>query len=159
MRVKTFLRRNSWLGHTACLMAGFALASSVLAADGDIIIMREVQPRNATRAPLVPDPNPQVINPKPNAVIDRALGGMATPGELSDGDFAAVTGGHGMPQHGLSSPHQLASERHLQPSGGAAALPSSPAAGHSGGALGGVAGQINRGLQQGLRPLQGLNGR
>lgn len=159
MQVKKSLCIACWLGLLVSVMSGFALAPSALAADGDIIIMREVQPRSATRPPLAPDPNPQVINPKPNAVIDRALGGMAMPGELSDGDFAAVTGGHGMQQQGMSSPRALTTERHLQPKAGAGALPSSPAAGHSGGALAGVAGQVNRSLQQGLRPLQGLGGR
>jgi hypothetical protein len=81
-------------------MSAVGLASPALAAGGDIIILREVQPRSATREPLIPDPNPHVVNPKPNAIIDRALRGMVMPPELSDSDFAAVTGSYGLPQQG-----------------------------------------------------------
>lgn len=142
----------------AALLAGLCPAPAALSAGGDIIIQRTVQPRVATRSPMIPDPNPLVVNPKPNSVINQGLEGMAAPGELSDNDFAGITGGHSswrargafadLPSSGRSPQH-----------GGGAGVPASPAAGHSGGALGSIDGQINRSLQQGLRPLQGLSGR
>lgn len=154
MQLRNALRSRFGSTHLAGVISGLIFASSVLAADGDIIILREVQPRSATRPPLVADPNPQVVNPKPNAVLDQAMG------ELTDGDFAAVTGGHGLRQQGMPAPREvLIAERGFQPGSGAGALPASRAAGHSGSGLGAVAGQVNRSLQQGLRPLQGLNGR
>lgn len=159
MLLKNFPPRKCLLGCLAWVMSAVGLASPALAAGGDIIILREVQPRSATREPLIPDPNPHVVNPhvvnpKPNAIIDRALRGMVMPPELSDSDFAAVTGSYGLPQQGVSTPRELAVERHFKSKSDAGPLPSSPAAGYAGSGLGGVAGQINRSLQHGLRPLQ-----
>lgn len=142
-----------------CLLPSITLTAPAFSADGDIIILREVQPRSATRPPLVPDPNPHVVNPKPNSVINQGLRGMAAPTELSDSDFAGVTGGHGI-QRQLSNAtsHSLQSTS-MQHGSGRANLPASPAASHSGAGLGNLDGQINRSLQQGLQPLQGLFGR
>jgi len=146
----------------AYVVAGMALltiATMVLpasAAGGDIIISREVQPRAATRKELVPDPNPHLVNPKPNTVIESGLQGGRL-GELSDSDFAGVTSGTRLPAQLLQAPmrttHQSTSDivRHV---GGASQTP----LGHSGsGALNNIDGQVNRSVQQGLRPLQILH--
>lgn len=135
------------------LLAGALVASPASAANGDIIISREVQPRAATRKELVHDPNPQLVNPKPNAVIHSGLRSGHI-GELDDSDFAAVTSGTRLPQQLLDSQmprvQQSASDvaRHV---GSAGHNP----VGHSGnGALSNINGQVNRSVQQGLRPLQ-----
>ncbi|WP_373187472.1 hypothetical protein [Halopseudomonas sp.] len=134
------------------LLAGALVASPVIAANGDIIIGREVQPRHATRKELVPDPNPQLVNPKPNTVIERGLQGFRI-GELNDSEFAAVNSGSRLPQqieNQMPRVQQSASDvtRH----GGTAGH--NPV-GHSGtGALSNINGQVNRSVQQGLQPLQ-----
>lgn len=159
MHINDFSRTRYLLLCLFCLISGLGLTTSAVAANGDIIIQREVQPRSATRPPLVPDPNPHVVNPKPNSVINQGLSGMAAPAELSDSDFAGITGGQGI-QRQVSNASTLSLQgTHLRHGNGRSSLPDSPAAGHSGGGLGNLDGQINRSLQQGLRPLQGLFGR
>lgn len=134
--------------------ASLVLPATAAAADGDIIISREVQPRAAIRLELAPDPNPQVVNPKPNAIIDSGLRGNRLVGELDDSEFAAGTSGTRLSQQLISNQIPRAQQpssdagRHVGVSG------QNPV-GHSGsGALGNVNGQINRSVQQGLRPLQ-----
>lgn len=124
------------------------------AAGGDVIITREVQPRAATRQELVPDPNPQKVNPDHSAQIRRSLG---VSGEVSDGEFAGVTTGTT-----LRGGVQIFAPG-ADPVGGAL-MPGRDGTGVSGGAksgggLGGVGrigGDVNRSVQQGLRPLQNL---
>lgn len=147
-----------------CLLPAIVMTPPAFAAGGDIIIIREVQPRSATRPPLVPDPNPHIVNPKPNAVIDQGLSNLTAPGELSDSDFANITGGHGI-QHHLTNPQgPHAVGEHVQ-HGSAGVnqqnIPASPGASHIGGSRLGnnIDGQVNRSLQQGLSPLQQLQGR
>lgn len=131
-----------------CCVAGLACAlqASVQAAEGDVIISREVQPRIATRAALAPDPNPLSVNPGRSVVNATA--------ELGDSDFASVSSGLALPQQLLGN----TLGNHLQ-----APLQSSVpglSASHSGGGGGaGVAAQVNRSVQQGLRPLQMLGER
>lgn len=117
------------------------------AGDGDVILTRTVQPRVATRAPLVPDPNPVKVNVSPASQIERQTG------ELSDADFANVSGSLGnqgrmfnLDNSGVLNSSQL---RH-----------SGTSSGHRAGtATSGLGGQINRTVQQGLSPLQNLGGR
>jgi len=125
-------------------------APLAMAEPGQIIITRDVQPRSATRPALVPDPNPKTVNP--GAITTGAMV------ELSDGDFASVSTGSVLPGLVVGSPQiggQLQIER--MPSQN---LPGMSAV-HGGarGADGGISGQVNRPLQQGLRPLQQLGGR
>lgn len=135
------------------LLAGASLVLPATAADGDIIISREVQPRAAARKELVPDPNPQRVNPRPDAVIDNGLrNGLMD--ELTDSDFAAVTSGTRLSTRLVQTPvsgtaqGSLGIARYLD---GASKSP----LGHSGnGALNDIDGQVNRSVQQGLRPLQ-----
>ena len=75
-------------------------------------------------------------------------------GELNDSEFAAVHSGTQLPSQLLGNQMPLA----LQPSADAArqaGVAGHNPVGHSGnGALGNVSGQVNRSVQQGLRPLQ-----
>lgn len=125
-------------------------APLAMAEPGQIIITRDVQPRSATRQAVVPDPNPKTVNP--DAITTGAMV------ELSDGDFASVSTGSVLPGLVVGSPQAggpLQIER--TPSQN---LPGMSAV-HGGarGADGGISGQVNRSLQQGLRPLQQLGGR
>ncbi len=122
--------------------------SALQAADGDVIISRDVQPRAATRAPLVPDPNPRAVNASPNHYMSGGLlGGV----ELDDQDFAAIRTGSELTQH-LLAPQ---SNSLTAPSASSHSRLPGLAPGHAGGnATAGVGAQINRSVQQGLRPLQ-----
>lgn len=117
------------------------------AGDGDVILTRTVQPRVATRAPLVPDPNPIKVNVSPANQIERQTG------ELSDADFANVSGSLGTQGRMLNLDNSGAlNSSQLRHSG--------TSAGHSAGSSSsGLGGQINRTVQQGLSPLQNLRGR
>jgi len=138
----------TWLVSTAIAAM---LSGPVIADDGQIVIMRTVQPRTATRPALVPDPNPRVVKTSPQAYVDinNAIAG----GELNDSDFARVNSGMTSSMHiltGNSGPLQQNSginqriTRATSGIGGKAG---------GGGATGGIAGSVNRGVQQGLKPL------
>lgn len=131
---------NCCIGALACV-----LQASAQAGEGDVIITREVQPRVATRTALVPDTNPLSVNPG-RSVIEATA-------ELADGDFANVSSGLALPQQllGNSLGHQVQTPlQHSMPGLGAS---------HGGGGGSGVAAQVNRSVQQGLRPLQMLGDR
>tara|TARA_R110002020_G_scaffold31036_8_gene97307 strand:- start:3140 stop:3550 length:411 start_codon:yes stop_codon:yes gene_type:complete len=129
-----------------------ATPSQLVAADGDIILIRQVQPRAAARPPVVPDPNPRVVNPKPSTYIGEDLQMRSMPGELNDNDFAAVTSGTRMTQQMLTP---LSQGHHSSTSGAAnhSSIAGNNPVGHSGSALGSIDGQVNRSIEQGLRPL------
>ena len=143
------------------LASAFAvLLSGPVSADneGQIIVMREVQPRAATRPPLVPDPNPRVVKTSPEAYVSGGIGNAITNGELDDSDFAHVNSGMAASQRmltGSSGPLQqtgISNQRVTSATSGIGGK-----AGGGGG--GGIAGTVNQGVQQGLRPLmQGLPG-
>lgn len=139
-------------GLLLCLCLG-ASAPCALADNGDIVITRDVQPRVATRAPLVPDPNPVTINVSPHEQVTRQTQRIdQTPGELSDSDFANINSGLSLPNRllGTGNPQALTSTLQ-QRSGGP---------GHSAGSVSsGIGTQINRSVQQGLSPLQNLGAR
>lgn len=145
---------SGWLGCIAvAAMSVLAVPGQLLAADGDIILTRQVQPRAAVRPPVVPDPNPRVVNPKPSSYVGEGLHMRSVPGELSDSDFAAVTSGTRMTQQLLAPTGQ---GRHANAPGlvnHASGAGNNPV-GHSGGAVGNIDGQVNRSIEQGLRPLQ-----
>ncbi|MCU1718560.1 hypothetical protein [Pseudomonas sp. 5P_3.1_Bac2] len=138
----------------AVLIALSAPLTQVTAEPGDIIISREVQPRTATRAPMVPDPNPLVSNP--GAITHRV-----TTGELSDADFAAVATGAALSNTsagsvlgGASTSTEPMQPQHMP------GVASDHRAGNGGssGASSNLSGQLNNRIQQGLRPLQQLGG-
>lgn len=170
------MKRLIWMGKgltvTAALCAALVMNSPLLLADeGDIVIIRTVQPRNATRLPLTPDPRPMAINPRtltdtqtqgqPKAIgsiVKRSLNG-----ELNDNDFSTVSSGQGLnsagrllqvPTPSLGSTLPGTTNQAVNGSG---VLPGASNAG-GGAALANVPGQINRSLQQGLRPLHMLTG-
>lgn len=140
-------------------LAGLALCVAtqlpVQGAEGDIILSRQVQPRAAARQELVPDPNPQIVNPRRDVLLERALESGLAPTEISDRDFAGIISGSrfsgalGVLPAGVSASHTA-------PTGGGAAG-FNPAR-HAGAAAGRAGGQVNRSIQQGLRPLQILGG-
>lgn len=128
-------------------LAFFSTPFGLRAEQGDIVITREVVPRVATRAPLAEDPNPRVSNP--------GLVTLKATGELSDGDFAAVSTGSPLIESAVTNAvtNNLIQVQRFP----AQNMPHSGAARGAGQA--GVAGQVNRSIQQGLRPLQQLGGR
>ncbi|MFA5678823.1 MAG: hypothetical protein WC953_10530 [Pseudomonas sp.] len=129
------------------------------AADGDIIISREVQPRAAARQELVPDPNPQVANPDHSARVNRAVQG-ARLSELSVSDFAGVSSGSSLANglHIFAQPVQPGSQAPGR--GGVGVMGSAGnAAGRATGGVSRVGGSVNRSVSQGLRPLQNLQGK
>ncbi|MEJ6655107.1 MAG: hypothetical protein QNL70_03760 [Pseudomonas sp.] len=141
-------------------LAGLALCIAtqlpVHGADGDIIISRQVQPRAAARQELVPDPNPLVANPRRDAMLNQALDAGLAPTEMSDRDFAGISSGSRISNTFSNLPLGAGPANPVPTGGGAAGL--NPA-GHGGGAAGNAGGQVNRSIQQGLRPLQILGGK
>ena len=135
----------------ALVLATQGAATGSLAADGVIVISREVQPRMATRAPMIPDPNPRTVNANPSSTVQRAVNSY----ELNDVDFAGVTSGASLHRQILPSTHLPGLSGSSQSS--AQGLPGMRA-GHGGGAGSSVSNQINRSLQQGLAPLKILTG-
>lgn len=133
------------------VLSGIGGAIPAYAADGIIVITRDVQPRVATRPALIPDPNPRTVNANPSSTVIRATNSY----ELSDADFAGITSGSSLQRQmlpggqlrGLSSSSQTSSH----------GLPGMRA-GQGGGAGSSVSNQINRSLQQGLAPLKLLTG-
>jgi hypothetical protein len=156
----------------AVLLCGSLLADApLLAGDGDIIIIRTVQPRSATRLPLTPDPKPLAINPrdlsgKPAQNHTSNIGNTVTRslGELSDGDFAGISSGQGLGGAGRALNAPSAGAVNHQPNGitnqtlNGNVGQANHRNGGGGAGLAGVPSQVNRSLQQGLRPLQMLTG-
>lgn len=130
-------------------------ALPALAAGGDIIISRQVQPRSAVRQELVADPSPQVVNPRREALLQRSLDGGLSTTELSDGDFAQVSSGSR-----FAHPLQGAGQAVQGPlsSGSTVGASGLNPAGHSGGA-GRAGATVGRSIQQGLGPLRLLQAR
>ncbi|WP_304640837.1 hypothetical protein [Pseudomonas sp.] len=126
-----------------CSLLAFATVP-ILAEPGQIIISRDVAPRVATRPALVPDPNPQTVNP--------AASTMGATAELSDGDFASVATGLAQPRlvNGNPVPTSTNPPDGLIPHH----VPGMGASRGNQGSDGGISAQVNRPLQQGLRPLQ-----
>ncbi|UJJ33305.1 hypothetical protein HV822_02035 [Halopseudomonas maritima] len=123
------------------------------AADGDIIIQRQVQSRIATRAPLLPDPNPEIVNPGTDARRMAA--------EMSDADFANVASGAALRGHYVES--QITQGLVPNHSGSVLAGPQSGTqtvggGGGGGGAVSGpaISGTINQSIKQGLGPLNAI---
>ncbi|MGG2397836.1 hypothetical protein ACJRW5_12940 [Pseudomonas sp. SH1-B] len=129
-----------------CWVCAAVLLNTAQAGEGDVIISRDVQPRVATVNPIVPDPNPRLINP---GNITSSV-----TGELGDRDFAGISSGLALPRRLLDG--------HLgtQLPGPSHQVFSVMGPGHSSRTRGnGISEQVNRSVQQGLRPLQHLGGR
>ena len=132
------------------LLVGCALGSSfslpVQAENGIVIITRDVQPRMATRAPLVPDPSPVTVNTNPSAHI------LKQTNELSDGDFAGISSGAGISSLVTQQTNNLGGHISNQTQ-----LPNL-AGGRSTGGGNGISNMVNSNVQRGLAPLQILTG-
>ena len=132
------------------LLIGCALGSSVCmpvqADNGIIIIKRDVQPRMATRAPVMPDPSPTTANANPSKEI------LAQTSELSDGDFASVASGSSITRLVAQGTSNLSGNITNQTQ-----LSNLPA-GRSGNAGGGIANMVNSSVQQGLGALKVITG-
>lgn len=127
------------------------------AAGGDIIISRDVKPRAAARQELVPDPNPHRVNPNQDPLINRAVSGGQAPLEISDRDFAGVTTGTSL-THGVHIFAQPVDQSTGTPMPGRAGLgvTGNSSVGRATGATSRVGSEVNRSVQQGMRPLQNL---
>ncbi|WP_397453514.1 hypothetical protein [Pseudomonas sp. NA-150] len=125
---------------------GSCLSLPTLAADGIIVILRTVQPRNATVQPMVPDPNPTTANANPSKYI------LPQTNELSDGDFANVSTGMNVRNSMIPGGTVLNSINNGQ------TQTPGMAAGHSGGANNGIANMVNQNVQQGLGALKVITG-
>ncbi|MHC8401201.1 hypothetical protein ACYZTX_17465 [Pseudomonas sp. MDT1-17] len=132
------------------LLIGCALGSSVClpvqADNGIIIIKRDVQPRMATRPPLMPDPSPTTVNANPSKQT------LAQTNELSDGDFAGVASGAGISRLVTQNTNNLGGNISNQTQ-----LSNLPA-GRSGNSGNGIANMVNSNVQQGLGALRIMTG-
>lgn len=132
------------------LLIGCALGSSVClpvqADNGIIIIKRDVQPRMATRAPLMPDPSPTTANANPSKHI------LSQTNELTDGDFAGVASGAGISRMVTQNTNNLGGNI-----GNQTQLSNLPA-GRSGNSGNGIANMVNSSVQQGLGALKVITG-
>jgi hypothetical protein len=137
-------------GLTRLLLLGCALGSSislpVQADNGIIIIKRDVQPRMATRAPVMPDPSPTIANANPSKQVLRQTN------ELSDGDFASVASGAGISRLVTQNTNNLGGNISNQTQ-----LSNLPA-GRSGNSGNGIANMVNSNIQQGLGALRVVTG-
>lgn len=143
------------IGLTICLATQF----QAQAADGDIIISRDVQPRSAIRQELVPDPNPQLVNPNRQSQINSSLSTGKRALEISDNEFAGVHSGSS-PIQGLHIfPQSLNQSTGAQsPGRGVIGNTGNNTTGRAVGGAVRAGDQVNRSVQQGLRPLQNLKG-
>nr|WP_189691618.1 MULTISPECIES: hypothetical protein [Pseudomonas] len=132
------------------LLAGCALGASLAlpaqADNGLIVITRDVQTRNAVRAPLIPDPSPVTVNTNPSAQILRQTN------ELSDGDFASISSGAGISSLITQQTTNLGGNISTQNQ-----LPNL-AGGRSTGSGSGIANMVNSNVQQGLGVLKSIGG-
>ena len=132
------------------LLIGCVLGSSVSlpvqADNGIIIIKRDVQPRMATRAPVIPDPSPTTANANPSRQVLRQTN------ELSDGDFASVASGAGISRLVTQNTNNLGGNITNQ-----SQLSNLPA-GRSGNSGNGIANMVNSNIQRGLGALKIVTG-
>jgi hypothetical protein len=129
-------------------VSGASFSLPAHAGDGVIVLQRTVQPHVATRSLMRPDPNPTTVNTNVSSRVTGALDN----GELSDGDFANVTSGATI--NHLLMPNGTLHGLNTVDRGVSTGLGAS----HSGGATGGIGGQVTRSVQQGLAPLRMMTG-
>nr|WP_194790682.1 hypothetical protein [Pseudomonas sp. UFMG81] len=137
-------------GMSCLLLVGCALGASLSltaqAENGVITIIRDVQVRQATRAPLIPDPSPTTVNANPSAQVIKQTN------ELSDGDFASISSGAGISSLVTQQTNNIGGNMSHQNQ-----LPNL-AAGRGTGSGNGIANMVNSSVQRGLAPLQMLTG-
>lgn len=137
-------------GITRLLLVSCALAASVSlpvqADNGIIVITRDVQTRNATVAPLIPDPSPTTVNANPSAHV------LKQTSELSDGDFAGISSGAGISSMVTQQTNNLGGNLANQNQ-----LPNM-AGGRGSGGGNGISNMVNSSVQRGLGTLQILTG-
>ncbi|GGI95408.1 hypothetical protein [Halopseudomonas pertucinogena] len=140
------------IGLAICVLTQF----QARAADGDILISREVQPRAAARQELMPDPNPQVVNPEHSTQIRNNIRSARNPMEISDRDFANVTSGTSLGR-GVQVFNQTRAQKHNNLRGaGGLGITAGAGGARAGGGTARIGNDVNRSVQQGLRPLQNL---
>ncbi len=127
-----------------CLFAALSLTAQ--ADKGIIIITRDVQTRNATVPPLIPDPTPTTVNANPSAQVLRQTN------ELSDGDFASISSGAGISSIITQQTDNLGGNLGQQTQ-----LPNL-SGGRGTGSGNGISNMVNSSVQRGLAPLQILTG-
>ena len=133
--------------HYLLLFYLFAALSLTAQADkGIIIITRDVQTRNATVPPLIPDPTPTTVNANPSAQVLRQTN------ELSDGDFASISSGAGISSMITQQTNNLGGNLGQQTQ-----LPNL-SGGRGTGSGNGISNMVNSSVQRGLAPLQILTG-
>jgi len=137
-------------GFIRLLLIGCAFSSvislPVQAADGIIVIQREVQTRNATRRPMVPDPTPLTVNANPSRQVISATN------ELSDSDISGISSGASIASTITRATGTLSGNIN-----GQTQLPGL-SAGHSAGSGNGIANRIDGTIQQGLGSLNVIGG-
>ena len=141
-------KRDKRLHHL--LLVGCVLGSLSLTAQADngiIIIKRDVQVRNATIPPLIPDPSPTTVNANPSAYV------LKQTNELSDGDFASISSGAGISNMITQQTNNLGGNL-----GNQNKLPNLSGGRGTGGSGNGIANMVNSSVQRGLAPLQILTG-
>ncbi|WP_426807921.1 hypothetical protein ABOC32_16065 [Pseudomonas sp. WOUb67] len=132
------------------VMVGCVLGSLSLTAQADngiIIIKRDVQVRNATVPPLIPDPSPTTVNANPSAYV------LKQTNELSDGDFASISSGSGISNMITQQTNNLGGNL-----GNQNQLPNLSSGRGTGGSGNGISNMVNSSVQRGLAPLQILTG-
>ena len=132
------------------VLVGCVLGSLSLTAQADngiIIIKRDVQVRNATIPPLIPDPSPTTVNANPSAYV------LKQTNELSDGDFASISSGAGISNMITQQTNNLGGNL-----GNQNQLPNLSGGRGTGGAGNGISNMVNSSVQRGLAPLQILTG-
>ncbi|MFF7064604.1 hypothetical protein [Pseudomonas sp. NPDC008258] len=132
------------------VLVGCVLGSLSLAAQADngiIIIKRDVQVRNATIPPLIPDPSPTTVNANPSAYV------LKQTNELSDGDFASISSGAGISNMITQQTNNLGGNL-----GNQNQLPNLSGGRGTGGSGNGISNMVNSSVQRGLAPLQILTG-
>jgi hypothetical protein len=127
-------------------IVGSGLSLPAQAENGIITITRDVQTRNATIPPLIPDPSPTTVNANPSAQI------LKQTHELSDGDFANISSGAGISALVTQQTNNIGGNVTNQTQ-----LPNL-AAGRGSGSGNGISNMVNSSVQRGLAPLQILTG-
>ena len=125
---------------------GASLSLPAQAENGIIVITRDVQPRNATRPPLVPDPYPTTVNANPSEHV------LKQTNELSDGDFAGIASGSGISTLITQQTNNLGGQI-----GNQQQLPNM-AGGRASGGGNGISNMVNSNVQRGMGALKILTG-
>lgn len=131
----------------ACSLSAVLASAGVQAAgNGEIVVIRKVQPFAVGNPAPRPDPNPTTVNANPSVQINST----SQSSELGDGDFARVSTGAGVTRAITANTNHLPG---VNTSNGISGLTNGRAGGNGGGVANNMGGQINRSIEQGMRPL------